>query len=212
MTGRRTMPATGARDTSYLEQPLGQFLDLVASKEPAPGGGAVAAVTVALAAGLVGMAARFSEGRLPESERLADAADSLRHRAALLAEEDAEAYRAVLAALTLPREPDPESRRARVREALQQAAEVPLCIAVIGAEVAERAAQLADQGNPNLRGDAVTAALVAEAAVRSAAELVRINVEMGKLDVDLLRAADRHVRAAAGAAHQAGAVVREAEP
>jgi formiminotransferase-cyclodeaminase len=36
----------------YTELPLGCFLDMVASREPAPGGGASAAVAVALAAAL----------------------------------------------------------------------------------------------------------------------------------------------------------------
>ena len=44
----------------YAELPLGCFLDMVASREPAPGGGASAAVAVALAAALSSMAARFS--------------------------------------------------------------------------------------------------------------------------------------------------------
>ncbi|MDX6365556.1 MAG: Formiminotransferase-cyclodeaminase, partial [Nocardioidaceae bacterium] len=52
---------------SYLGQELGDFLDLVASREAAPGGGAVAAITISLAAGLVGMAAQLSERQVPDS-------------------------------------------------------------------------------------------------------------------------------------------------
>lgn len=191
---------------SYLDQPLERFLDLVASREPAPGGGATAAVTTALAAGLVVMAARFSEAHLPQSAALAEQADRLRRRVEPCVDEDARAYRAVLDAYGLPKEPDPEGRRERIRLALHAAAEVPLRIAEAGAQVAGLGACLAAEGgDPDLRGDAVTAALLAEAAVRSAVCLVRINVELGGLGGDLLDRADRCVEEATEAARRAAA-------
>ncbi|MGH3428576.1 MAG: hypothetical protein ACRD3Q_09275 [Terriglobales bacterium] len=45
--------------------------------------------------------------------------------------------------------------------------------------------ELAGRGNPTLRGEAFTAATLAAAAERAAAELVRLNVELGELDGDL---------------------------
>ena len=53
---------------------------------------------------------------------------------------------------------------------------VPLEIAAIGARVAQLAVRVAEAGNPNLRGDAVTGAVLAAASARSAACLVDINV------------------------------------
>ena len=64
----------------YADLPLGRFLDMVASREPAPGGGASAAVVVALAAALTSMAARFSKDHLTGSETIADKAEELRNR------------------------------------------------------------------------------------------------------------------------------------
>ena len=55
----------------YTELPLARFLDMVASREPAPGGGASAAVAVALAAALTSMAARFSTDHLTDAETIA---------------------------------------------------------------------------------------------------------------------------------------------
>lgn len=159
----------------YLEQPLGHFLDLVASREPAPGGGASAAVAVALAAALTAMAARFSTGHLADADGLAARADGLRGEVLRLARADAAAYGRVLDARRTPRDVGEEERRQRIREALTEAADVPLSIADIGAEVSGNAARLAEEGNPNLRGDAVTAAVLAEAGVRAAATLVGIN-------------------------------------
>ena len=44
---------------------------------------------------------------------------------------------------------------------------------------------MAEAGNPNLRGDAVTGAVLAAASARSAACLVDINVRLGGLDPEL---------------------------
>jgi formiminotetrahydrofolate cyclodeaminase len=61
-------------------------------------------------------------------------------------------------------------------DALSQASMVPMEVAEIGSEVAAVAAAVAAGGNPNVRGDAVTAALLAAAGARAAAALVRINL------------------------------------
>ena len=102
-----------------------------------------------------------------------------------LAQADAAAYGRVLDAYRIPR--DDEERRRKIREALSDAADVPLSVAEVGAEVAGNAGQLAEAGNPNLRGDAVTATILARAAVHAAATLVEINVSAGGADDRLTR-------------------------
>jgi len=174
---------------NYAELPLGRFVDMVASREPAPGGGASAAVAVALAAALTAMAARFSADHLADAETIADRAEELRNRVMPLAQADAAAYGRVLDAYRTPR--DDEKRRRRIREALSEAADVPLSIAEVGVEVAGNAARLVEEGNPNLRGDAVTAAALAKAGVRAAATLVEINVSAGGADDDRLSRVDQ---------------------
>lgn len=164
----------------YADQTVGDFLDAVASDAPAPGGGAVAAVTAGLAAGLVAMTARFTAG----AEATAVRADELRAAVLPLADADAAAFTAVLAAYRQPKD-DPEARRAAIRSALRLAAEVPLEVVGIAAAVASAGADLVATGNPNLRGDATTAVLLAEAAAGSAATLVRLNLDGGAPDDDL---------------------------
>ena len=188
--------------SSFLDEPVRGFLDQLAARTPAPGGGGAAAVTGAMAAGLVAMAARFSATRLPGAGELADEADGLRRRLAQLADMDARAYTAVLEAFRLPAEDG--QREARRREALRGAALVPLEIAGIGARVAAMAAQVAEAGNPNLRGDAVTGAVLAAASARSAACLVDINVGLGGLDPGLSRRAAEAAADAADAGDAAG--------
>jgi formiminotetrahydrofolate cyclodeaminase len=185
--------------TSYLGRELGAFLDLVASREAAPGGGAVAALTLAMAAGLAAMAARLSPRQIADNASLADEADVIRRRAAQLADEDGEAYRAVLAAYSAGRSAASVDGRTEVSRALDEAARVPLEMAALGARITELAARLARDGNPRLRGDASTAVMVAEAAVRSACHLVRINVAQGDGDTGLVRQAEAHVQTATDA-------------
>jgi methenyltetrahydrofolate cyclohydrolase len=181
--------------SSFLDLPVGGFLDQLAARRPTPGGGGAAAVTGALAAGLVAMAARFSVAQLPSAGDLASRADELRRRVADLADVDARAYAAVL-------ETRPKEAAAR-REALLGAALVPLEIAEIGAQVAQMALRVSEAGNPNLRGDAVTGAVLAAASARGAACLVDINVDLGGLEPDLSR---RAAQAAASASATAARV------
>ena len=61
----------------YLDLPLERFLEQVAARKPAPGGGASAAVTVALAAALSSMSARLSADHLGEATALAKRAERL---------------------------------------------------------------------------------------------------------------------------------------
>jgi len=186
--------------SSVLDEPVRGFLDQLAARTPAPGGGGAAAVTGAMAAGLVAMAARFSATRLPGAGKLADQADELRRRLAQLADMDTRAYAAVLEALRLPE--GTSQREVQRQEALLGAALVPLEIAGIGARVAAMAVRVAEAGNPNLRGDAVTGAVLAAASARSAACLVDINVRLGGLDPGLSRRAAQAAADAGDAADQ----------
>jgi formiminotetrahydrofolate cyclodeaminase len=98
----------------------------------------------------------------------------LRVRALELAECELTSYAPVLAASRLPKE-DP-TRSERLDQALSDAANPPLEIARVAAEVAGLASDLAATGNRSLEGDANTAAELARAACRAAARLVEINL------------------------------------
>ena len=137
----------------------------------------MAAVVVAMSAGLVEMAARVS-GDLGAVAQ----AESIRVRVAPLAAEDAAAYRAALGAMRSPAGETPGERDELIRQALVRAAEVPLQIAEAAANAAALAASVAERGSQAVRGDAATAALLAAAAARSAANLVALNLAAGSED------------------------------
>jgi methenyltetrahydrofolate cyclohydrolase len=181
---------------SYLDLSLGEFLNRVSAPTPDPGAGAVAATTVAIAAALTAMSAGLSKRQLPEAEALRTRALELRNRVEPLGDKDAEAYAGVLAARARPAD-DPE-RSVAVRTALEEASDVPLEIADAGVDVLEIALAVARDGNPNLKGDALTACLLAQAGIRAAATLVELNLA-DELD-------PRRVRAAR-LAHGASAIV-----
>ena len=134
--------------TSYLDEDLGTFLGLVADRAPAPGGGAVAAVSLSLAAALVTMAARFTAAAGDPDPPVAVQAERLRLRAAELADIDAAAYGSVIAAYARSPAVDRDSRRDRIRSALQGATEIPLELTEIGAQITVLAASGSENVGP----------------------------------------------------------------
>ena len=117
---------------SISDQKIGDFLDSLAARVPAPGGGAGSALQAALGAALLGMVARYSTGtKYAESqqavERVISEADDLRGISLRLADADADAFTAVADALKLPQSTDEEraARSASVTQALVGAAWPP---------------------------------------------------------------------------------------
>jgi formiminotetrahydrofolate cyclodeaminase len=163
---------------------LSGFVASVASSNPVPGGGSVAAHAGALAAALAQMVAGLTVGKKkyisvePEMKEAALKAVSLGNALASLVKRDAEAYSLVSEAYKLPKEPaDAAARRSEaVTNALLKAAEVPLETARAAVEVAQIAALVAEKGNTNAVTDAGVAALLAEASCKAADYNVRINV------------------------------------
>jgi len=176
-------------DPAYLELSLGGFIELVSAAQPGPAGGSVAAAAISLAAGLCVMAARLSSKQIADAPDLSATAEELRDRAAALCQADAEAYSRVVLATRRPSAQNPEGRRLEIAAALSAATDVPMQVVEIAARVSALAARIAEEGNPNLLGDAVTAALMAEAGGRAAAALVRINLDGLGSDVRRSRAA-----------------------
>jgi methenyltetrahydrofolate cyclohydrolase len=167
-------PSDGSNGSDrYLSATVAGFLDDLAARTPAPGGGAAAAITCAMAAGLVEMATSFDSAR--GLEQVHARAHELRTRVDGLAQADGRAYAVVLEALRMPAGPE---RTHSLDDAVAGAIACPMQVLEIAAEVATLAADVAETGNRNLEGDALTGALLAEAAARSAATLAQLNVSM----------------------------------
>jgi len=165
----------GGGQASYGRLPVGAFLDALAAGSAAPAGGSAAALVLAQAAALCAKAARLSERQLTAARAAAvtQEAEHIRAEAASLIDEDARAYREVLAQA---RRRHGEARSAGMATALSDAADVPLRIVELTVPVAGLAAALAAECKPALRGDAIAAGELAHAAARAAAALVTINL------------------------------------
>jgi glutamate formiminotransferase / formiminotetrahydrofolate cyclodeaminase len=178
------MTAPAGRE--YRGLPLGELLEEVSSAEPMPGAGYCAAIALEMAAGLVAMAARASRADWGEGRGAAAQATTLRERIAPLADRNVDAYREAVALLGGEGSAGDEA----LRDALARAAGVPLEIAEVAVDVAALAAVVAERGDQAMRADAVSAALLAEAAARAAATLVEVNLGTTSSDERVARARD----------------------
>ena len=144
-----------------------------------------------MASGLVRLVARVSHD-WEEAPGIAAQAAALGDRALLLADEDHRVYAHALEQLRAP------ERDAALGRALHRAAEVPLRIAETAADVAALAAIAARDGAASVRGDAWTAATLAEAASVAAAQLVHVNLSI-QPDGELSTRAELAARSATAA-------------
>jgi methenyltetrahydrofolate cyclohydrolase len=165
-----------------LDRPLGTLLTEIAGEEPAPGGGSAAAFCAAMSAALVASVARLSRERWNGALAAVAQAERLRSRAALLVEMDARAFDQALRTLAERDEIAPHERDTRLEQSLERAAELPLEIAEISADVAELASLASSHCIPEVRADSVSAAILAEAAARTAAGLVEVNLTVNDGD------------------------------
>jgi formiminotetrahydrofolate cyclodeaminase len=163
------------------DEKIGEFLDRVADRVPAPGGGASAALQAALGAALLGMVARYSTGEQYADHqeaigRILAEADELRSIALRLAEADAEAFMAVSEAYQMPKstEADRAARAGAIARALVNAAWPPAQVIGVAGMVVDLAEALAVIGNRNVISDVAAAA----EAARAAAATARVNVEI----------------------------------
>jgi formiminotetrahydrofolate cyclodeaminase len=167
-----------------IEQPVTQFLDELASSAATPGGGSGAAIMGALGAALVSMVCNLTIGKKnyaevePEMRAVLHDAEALRQRLADMVADDIAAFNGLMAAYGLPKQTDDEkaARGAAIQHALRAATEAPLACARACAEVIKLSMRAAEVGNRNVISDAGVGALAAQAALRSAALNVDINV------------------------------------
>ena len=147
---------------SYRYGPLDKYLDDLAAKLPAPGGGSAAALTAALGASLISMVVNFTVGK-PKYARfeeelkiILEKSEKLREEFLRLVDLDVIAY---------------ESKN--IRDAL----DVPFMVARLCFEGIRLCPPLVTKGNVNLISDVAVAAILLEAAFSSAYYNVEINLK-----------------------------------
>ena len=161
---------------------IAAFLDQLAARVPAPGGGATAALHAAQAAALLAMVARYSDGPRYDAglmNRVVTEADALREDALALAEADAKAFGAVAGAYRLPRatEQETSARSAAISSALAGAARPPADVVRTAFLLVRLAEELLPAGNRNVITDVAAAAEAARAAAVTARLIIEINLK-----------------------------------
>ncbi len=168
----------------HLNQPLKSFLDNTARGTPTPGGGSVAALVGSLGAALLCMVGNFTAGKSKyksvekDVKEILAEADILKESLFTLIREDIEAYEKFSHASQLPKDTPlmREKRKQVLQKTLKEAAEVPWRISQASLQVIELTEKLLPKGNPNLITDVGVGVLLAEAALKSAALNVKINL------------------------------------
>jgi formiminotetrahydrofolate cyclodeaminase len=165
------------------DRTIGDWLGVLASDSPTPGGGAVAGVSGAAGAALLAMTARLTVGREGFADLelrmrdLIERADAARHRFLELAEADAHAFDGVMQAFKMPKETDDErsARSEAIQRGYLDAASVPLEVARTAVDLMPLAEDATALGNPQASSDGYSGAIAIYAAARCAIANVLIN-------------------------------------
>jgi len=148
---------------NYKDESLKKYLDDLAAKLPAPGGGSAAALSGALGASLLSMVINFTLGK-PRYARyesglrkMLDKTEKLRHEFLRLVDLDVEAYQS---------------------KDLKRALNVPFMVCRLAYEAVKICPDLVKKGNVFLASDVACGVDLLEAAFSSACFNVEINLKM----------------------------------
>ena len=171
-----------------------EFLEKTASGSPVPGGGSIAALSAAIAAGLSEMVANLTIGKKgyeateKQMKVIKKAAADYRNKLIKDIDRDSDAYNDVLAAFRLPKSYELEEnfRKQAIQDAFKKASLVPLDVAKNAFKIIELADGVVKHGNKNAVTDGAVAVMMARTAVLSALYNVKINLASIK-DMDFVK-------------------------
>ena len=161
-----------------------EFVDLLASDAPAPGGGSAAALEGAIGAALTAMVCGLTKGKkkFAEFNDLAVEAEvkalALKDRFVDVMDRDTEAFNVVSAAFGMPKETDEEkaARSAAIQKGLEGCTATPFEMMEIAVETLELTDSILGKSNDCAASDLGVSALSLRAAIQGAWLNVLINI------------------------------------
>lgn len=173
---------------NFADKSCREFTDILASKEPVPGGGGASALVGALGAALGNMVGALTVGKKKYADVEQDVCSLMERitilQADLLAliEKDAEVFAPLAKAYGMPKEtPEEAAEKERVmEEALKSASLVPLAIMEKCCQVIDLQAEFAQKGSALAVSDAGTGVIFCKAALQGASLNVFINTKSMK--------------------------------
>jgi len=161
------------------------FIEVLASDEPTPGGGGASALVAAIGTALGNMVGSLTEGKLKyyevedEIEQMIDKAEQLEQDFLGLMDEDEKAFLPLMEAYKLPHKTELETakRTAVLIAAKSQACQPPLRIMRKCCEAIDLCGRFAEIGNKNAVSDAGVGVLFCKAALQGASLNVYINTK-----------------------------------
>lgn len=171
-----------------VELSVKDFLNIVDSKSPAPGGGSVSALVSALGCTLGRMVAHLTFDKkkykeLPEEEQIIfknafEEIDDYRKVLEELVDKDTEAYNLVMAAYKLPKENDAEKeiRKITIEKNLKLAIETPLKICKISKKTLKALKIILKYGNKNAITDLGVSAILLYSGIEGGILNVKVNL------------------------------------
>lgn len=161
-----------------------EYLDILRSDEPAPGGGSVSALAGAQGAALMGMVCDLTTSKEKYAEhhevcKVAKVkADLLYKGFAEGVDRDTEAYNLVSAAFKMPKETDEEkaARKKAIADGTLEATKIPFSVMKMADEGLELAQEMMGHTNPNTASDFGVAILNLMACMKGAWLNVKINL------------------------------------
>lgn len=166
------------------EMQVTEFVNLMASDAPAPGGGSAAALEGALGAALTAMVCALTVGKkkYTDVQELAvesqKKAEDLKARFVDVMDRDTEAFNAVSAVFAMPKDTDEQkaARKAAMQEALKGCTKTPFEMMQLACETLELTRSLVGRLNASAASDLGCSALSLRAAIQGAWLNVLINI------------------------------------
>ncbi|MCM8782334.1 MAG: cyclodeaminase/cyclohydrolase family protein [Candidatus Omnitrophica bacterium] len=172
----------------YSDESIKKYLNDLAARLPAPGGGSSAALAAAMASALISMVLNFSIGNEAyknfekTAKEILRKVEDLRNKFVKFFDDDIQAYESVSKAYKLPKDTEANKirRKRAIKEAVKQAILVPLHVCQYSIEAIRLLPDLARNANKNLICDVEVPVRLLEAAFYSA----RINVIMNLKNIE----------------------------